>query len=144
VSTVLAHLKDAVRAILCADFKPVPSTRASSGKVHLEVWRSRGKRRAVGVELGHDTQVNFWVVRPFGLPKTLPASVERVDKQPKGRSRTDAAGKGAKSNLSACEEFRITPIPRLETRSLEDARVILDHVRGWPGLFEPEILTSSP
>ncbi|SDY85814.1 hypothetical protein [Citreimonas salinaria] len=130
MSTVIADLKDAVRATLRADFEPIPSVRANSGKVHLEVWRSRGKRRAVGVELGHDTQVNFWVVRPFGLPKTLPASVERVDKQPKGRLWTDAEGKGANSNLSAYEEFRGNPIARLEVRSIEDAHVILDHLRG--------------
>lgn len=130
MSTPFADLKDAVRAILRADFEPIPSVRANSGKVHLEVWRSRGKRRAVGVELGHDTQVNFWVVRPFGLPKALPASVERVDKQPKGRAWTDAEGKGANSNLSAYEEFRNSPIARLEVRSIEDARVILDHLRG--------------
>ncbi|MCP1168932.1 hypothetical protein [Limimaricola litoreus] len=130
MSTSLADLKDAVRAILRADFEPIPSARANSGKVHLEVWRSHGKRRAVGVEIGHDSQVNFWVVRPFGLPKALPASVERVDKQPKGRVWTDAEGKGANSNLSAYEEFRSNPIARLEVRSIEDARVILDHLRG--------------
>ncbi|MBN7787563.1 hypothetical protein JYP51_21755 [Ponticoccus gilvus] len=130
MSTVISDLKDSVRAILRADFEPIPSARASSGKVHLEVWRSRGKRRAVGVELGHDTQVNFWVVRPFGLPKALPASVERVDKQPKGRAWTDAEGKGANSNLSAYEEFRNSPLARLEVRSIEDAHVVLDHLRG--------------
>jgi hypothetical protein len=129
VSTLIADLKDTVRAILRADFEPVPSARANSGKVHLEVWRSKSKRRAVGVELGRDTQVNFWVVRPFGLPKDLPASVERVDKQPKGRAWTDTDGKGANSNLSAYEEFRNSPIARLEVHSIEDARVILDHLR---------------
>jgi hypothetical protein len=130
VSTSITQLKDAVRAILRADFEQIPSARANSDKVHLEVWRSRSKRRAVGVEIGHDTQVNFWVVRPFGLPKVLPTSVERVDKQPKGRSWTDAGGKGANSNLSAYEEFRNSPIARLEVRSIEDARVILDHLCG--------------
>lgn len=129
MSTLIADLKDTVRAILRADFEPVPSARANSGKVHLEVWRSKSKRRAVGVELGRDTQVNFWVVRPFGLPKDLPASVERVDKQPKGRAWTDTDGKGANSNLSAYEEFRNSPIARLEVHSIEDARVILDHLR---------------
>jgi hypothetical protein len=130
VSTSIADLKDAVRAILRADFEPVPSARANSGKVHLEVWRSRSKRRAVGVEIGHDTQVNFWVVRPLGLPRILPVSVGRVDKQAKGSTWTDTDGKGANSNLSAYEEFRNRPIARLEVRSIEDARVILDHLRG--------------
>lgn len=130
MSTEIVDLKGVVRAILRADFDPVPPVRASSGQVHLEVWRSRGKRRVVGMEIGHDTQVNFWVVRPFGLPKALPPSVERVDKQPKGRVWTDAEGKGANSNLSAYEEFRSSPIARLEVRSIEDARVILDHLRG--------------
>ena len=130
MSASIAELKDAVRAILRADFEPVSSARANSGMVHLEVWRSRGKRRAVGIEIGHDTQINFWVVRPFGLPKDLPASVERVDKQPKGRAWTDTDGKGANSNLSAYEEFRNSPIARLEVRSIEDARAILDHLRG--------------
>lgn len=123
----ITDLKNAIRAILRQDFEPVPSARANSGKVHLKVWRTLRKRRAVGVEMGHDTQVNFWVVRPFGVPKALPASVERVDKQPKGRVWTDENGKGANSNLSAYEEFRNNPIARLEATSIADARVILDH-----------------
>ena len=124
----ITDLKNAIRAILRQDFEPVPPARANSGKVHLEVWRSRGKRRAVGLEMGHDTQVNFWVVRPFGVPKALPESVERVDKQPKGRVWTDESGKGANSNLSGYDDFRTKPISRLEVKSLADARVILDHL----------------
>jgi hypothetical protein len=126
----ISNLKNAIRAILRQDFEPVPPARANSGKVHLEVWRSVRKRRPVGVEIGHETQVNFWVVRPFGVPKTLPASVERVDKQPKGRAWTDENGMGANSNLNAYEEFRNNPIVRLEVKSLADARGILDHLAG--------------
>ena len=128
MSDDITDLKNAVQAILQRDFEPIPSPRASSGRVHLEVWRGRGKRRAVGVELDHAGQVNFWVVRPFGLPKDLPASVERVDKQPKGRGWTDTHGKGANSNLGAYDEFHNKPITRLEVKTLADARVILDHL----------------
>ena len=126
----ISNLKNAIRAILRQDFEPVSSARANTGKVHLEVWRSLRKRRAVGVEMDHEGQVNFWVVRPFGVPKALPASVERVDKEPRGRAWTDENGMGANSNLSAYEEFRNNPIARLEVKSLADARVILDHLAG--------------
>jgi hypothetical protein len=124
----ISNLKNAIRAILRQDFESVPSARADSGKVHLEVWRSLRKRRAVGVEMDHGGQVNFWVVRPFGVPTALPPNVERVDKQPKGRIWTDESGKGANHNLSAYDEFRTKPIARLEVKSLADARVILDHL----------------
>lgn len=122
-------LKTFIRAALRAGFEPVPSVRAASGKVHLEVWRSRsGRGYPVGLEMGHDSMVNYWVTRPFGLPPNLPPTVERTDKQPKGREWTGADGDGANSNLSAYEEFRTKPIARLAVRSADDARLILEHL----------------
>ncbi len=125
----IEDLKGFIRATLREGFEPVPSARASSGKVHLEVWRSRsGRRYPVGLELRHDNVVNLWVARPFGIPQNLPPTVERTDKQPTGRIWTDANGDGANSNLSAYEEFRTKPIARLGVRSEADARLILEHL----------------
>lgn len=128
MSDSIAQVKDTVRAILRAGFDSVPSATPNSDRVHLEVWRNHSRRKAVGVEMDHDTQVNFWVVRPLGLPPVLPATVERVDKQPNGRGWISADGKGANSNLSAYDEFRTRPIARLEVKSVKDARLILDHL----------------
>ena len=103
----------------------VPPKRASSGKVHLEVWRTPGKGRPIGLEMGHDGLVNLWLVA-LNVPKELPDHIELTKKVPKGREWTDAAGDGANSNLSAYDEFRTKPIVRLKVRSVEDARLVLE------------------
>ena len=127
----VVRLKQAVRAILREGFEQVQSARADSGKVHLEVWSSRSRARAVGLEMGHDTQVNFWVVRPLGIPASLPPTVERHDKDPKGpRTWIGADGKGANSNLGGYDAFRTRPLARLEVRTEDDARIILGHLMG--------------
>ena len=117
--------KPSIREFLRQEFEAVPAKRATSGKVHLEVWRTPEKRRPVGVEMGHEGQVNFWLVR-LNMPKYLPDSILVVMKEPKGRVWTDATGDGANSNLSAYDEFRTKPIVRLAVASIEDARFVLE------------------
>ena len=125
MSGQVAELKSFVRAFLRQNMEPVPPQRANSGKVHLEVWRSPGKRRPVGLELDHDAHVNFWLVR-MNVPQSLPVSITAVQKEPKGRGWTDAEGDGANSNLSSYDEFRTKRITRLAVTSIDDARVVLE------------------
>ena len=125
MSGIPSLLKPSIREFLRQEFEAVPPKRATSGKVHLEVWRSPRNRRPVGVEMGHEGLVNFWLVR-LNMPKNLPDSVSVATKEPKGREWTDAAGDGANSNLSAYEEFRTKPIARLAIVSVEDARFVLE------------------
>ena len=121
----MAELKSYVRGFLRQHMEAVPPQRATSGKVHLEVWRSPGKRRPVGLEMDHDAHVNLWLVR-MNVPQSLPASVAVVQKEPKGRGWTDATGKGANSNLSGYDEFRTKRITRLAVQSVDDARIVLE------------------
>jgi hypothetical protein len=121
----MAELKSYVRGFLHQHMEAVPPQRATSGKVHLEVWRSPGKRRPVGLEMDHDAHVNLWLVR-MNVPQSLPASVAVVQKEPKGRGWTDAEGDGANSNLSSYDEFRTKRITRLAVTSIDDARIVLE------------------
>lgn len=123
VPALKAHVRDMLRD----GFHEVPAARPSSGKVHLEVWEAR-PGRAVGLEMDHDAQVNFWVTR-LNVPSDLPTTIGRNDKQPRGRVWTDEAGRGANSNLSAYEAFRSKPITRLEVTTEADARAILEHLK---------------
>ena len=125
MSQEIAELKAFVRAFLRQNMEAVPPQNPSSGKVHLEVWRSPGKRRPVGLEMDHDAFVNLWLVR-MNVPQSLPASVAVVQKEPKGRGWTDAEGKGANSNLSGYDEFRTKRITRLAVQSVDDARIVLE------------------
>ena len=121
----MAELKSYVRGFLRQHMEAVPPQRATSGKVHLEVWRSPGKRRPVGLEMDHDAHVNLWLVR-MNVPQSLPASVAVVQKEPKGRGWTDAEGDGANSNLSSYDEFRTKRITRLAVTTIDDARTVLE------------------
>lgn len=121
----MAELKSYVRGFLRQHMEAVPPQRATSGKVHLEVWRSPGKWRPVGLEMDHDAHVNFWLVR-MNVPQSLPASVAVAQKEPKGRGWTDAEGDGANSNLSSYDEFRTKRITRLAVTSIDDARIVLE------------------
>lgn len=123
----VAATKACVRALLNNRFERVAPNRPESRGVHLEVWRVRGRERAVGIEFDHDAVVNFWVTR-LNVPRELPPSVTRADKAPKGRGWTDDQGNGANSNLSAYDQFRTKPISRLGVRTSEDAKLILDHL----------------
>jgi hypothetical protein len=125
MSQEIAALKAFIRAFLRENMEPVPPQRATSGKVHLEVWRSPGRRRPVGLEMDHDAHVNLWLVR-MNVPQSLPASVGIFQKEPKGRGWTDAAGDGANSNLSSYDEFRTKRITRLAVSSIDDARIVLE------------------
>jgi hypothetical protein len=125
VSQVNDELKTFIRAFLRKNMEAIPPQRAGSGKVHLEVWRSPVKRKPVGLEFGHDAHVNLWLVST-NVPRSLPATVVAVQKDPDGRGWTDSEGKGANSNLSSYEEFRTKRITRLAVNSIEDARIVLD------------------
>ncbi|MFX4300256.1 hypothetical protein [Pseudosulfitobacter pseudonitzschiae] len=127
MSETITDLKGAVRAFLRAHAQPVPAKTATSGKVHLEVWHVGPRRRALGVELGHQGLVNFWVT-PLNIPQGMPSSVEVVRKTPKGKEWIDANDDGANSNLSSYDDFRTRPITRLGVTRIEDARAILDHL----------------
>jgi hypothetical protein len=121
----IAALKTYVRAFLRQNMEAVLPVRATSGKVHLEVWRSPGKRRPVGLEMNHDALVNLWLVR-MNMPQSLPASIATVHKEPKGRGWTDSAGDGANSNLSSYEEFRTKRMTRLAVTTIDDMRIVLE------------------
>lgn len=123
----IESLKGALRARLRREFNEIASARDGTRKAHLEVWESKRGGRVVGVEFDHTDRVNLWLTR-LGLPRNLPSTVERTDKEPKGRGWTDAQGDGANSNLSAYKQFVTRPITRLSVRNIAEATAILDHV----------------
>ncbi|PWE53666.1 hypothetical protein DEM27_24280 [Metarhizobium album] len=127
-TTDIENLKGALRMRLRRDFVEVSSARDTSRKAHLEVFESKRGGRALGVEFGHLDRINFWVVR-LGMPRDLPPTIERVDKEPNGsRSWTDANGDGANSNLSGYKQFATKPIARLAVKTLDEAVLVLDHL----------------
>lgn len=125
--TAIDELKGALRVRLRRDFVEVPSARDASRKAHLEVWESKRGGRAIGIEFGHSDRVNLWLTR-LGMPRDLPPSIQRIDKEPKGRAWIDAAGDGANSNLSAYKQFVTRPIARLGVRTIDEAALVLDHL----------------
>lgn len=127
MSSEIEDLKRFVYSVLRSRFDPVPSRSERSGRVHLEVWSGKERSRPVGVEFDHADRVNFWV-RTSGDVPALPPSIERTDKEPKGRGWTDANGKGANSNLSSYDEFRTRRITRLGVSAEADARIVLEHL----------------
>lgn len=54
------------------------------------------------------------------MPRDLPPTIERVEKEPKGsRTSIDGNGNGAKSNLSGYKQFaNRDPLPALKSRQL--------------------------
>lgn len=126
-TTEIENLKGALRARLRRDFNEVPSARDTSRKAHLEVWESKRSSRVIGVEFDHADRVNLWVTS-LGMPRDLPPSIERADKEPKGRGWTDARGDGANSNLSAYRQFVTRPVARLGVKTLDEAALVLDHL----------------
>lgn len=123
----IGALKVFIRQVIAeTGMSEVPPKRANSGKVHLEVWKARNGR-AFGLEMGHDSLVNLWLVSMY-VPKTLPQSVLVTKKVPKGREWTDPEGKGANSNLSAYDEFRTKPVSRLAITTAEDVRCVLEAI----------------
>lgn len=123
----VSTLKMFIRQVIAeTEMLEVPPKRANSGKVHLEVWKTKNGR-AVGLEMGHDSLVNLWLVSMY-VPRTLPQSVLLTRKVPKGREWTDQEGKGANSNLSAYDEFRTKPVSRLAVTTVEDARCVLEAI----------------
>ena len=127
MSDDIAVLKAFIRTFVRENLEPVPPQLATSGKVHLEVWRSPEKQRPLGLEMDHDGQVILWLVR-MNVPRVLPETIIAMLKEPKNKGWTDAAGKGANSNLSSYVEFRTKRITRLAVQSIQDARFILEHL----------------
>lgn len=124
----IAALKQSVRSLLRGAFDPVPPARETSRQVYLEVWRtSRGRTRAVGLEMGHADLVNLWVTT-MNVPVNLPPSVLRTDKVWDRDRWTDAGNDGANSNLKSYDDFRGKKITRLGVKTLDDARMILEHL----------------
>lgn len=134
MTDTIADLKSFIRAQLNANCDPVPPKTATSQQVHLSVWTTRGRRRAIGVELDHKDRVNLWVVSMYAPPST-PDTVDVAKKVWKGSAWQDKApdparqGRdGANSNLKGYDEFRTKPITRMGIQSIDDARAILDHL----------------
>ncbi|WP_417271112.1 hypothetical protein [Celeribacter sp.] len=134
MTDTISDLKAFVRAQLSAHCDQVPSKTATSKMVHLSVYTTRGRRRALGVELDHEDRVNLWVVSMYA-PTSPPPSVAVTKKVWKGSAWTnkypDPARKGrdgANSNLKGYDEFRTKPITRFGIQSIEDARAILGHL----------------
>ena len=127
MSETIEDVKQEVCSFLKKHCKSIPAQRASSGRVHLEVWITNTRSRALGVEFDHDNVVNLWVTR-MNVPSTLPPTIQAIDKEPKGRVWTDDEGRGANSNLSSYDVFRTRQITRLGVSSVEDAMLVLDHL----------------
>jgi hypothetical protein len=125
MSEDISALKTFVRAFVRLNLEPVAPQLATSGKVHVDVWRSPEKQRPVGLELDHADHVNLWLVR-MNVPRILPETVVAALKEPKNKGWTDDAGKGANSNLSSYVEFRTKRITRLTVSTIDDARFILE------------------
>ncbi|PYC48182.1 hypothetical protein DI396_04005 [Litorivita pollutaquae] len=129
-----AELKSFIRAQLSANCDPVPPKTATSQQVHLEVWTTRGRRRAIGAELGQKDRVNLWVISMYA-PTSPPITVEVAKKVWKGAGWQDKepdpvrkGRDGANSNLKGYDEFRTKPITRLGIQSIDDARKIFEHL----------------
>ena len=116
------------------DIEQVPPKKASSQQVHLTVWRTRSKGRPIGLESGHASILNLWLVS-MSVPNDLPEEVEVTKKVWKSGGWVDAehdparkGRDGANSNLKPFEEFNTRPITRLGIRRIEDAEMILERV----------------
>ncbi len=120
-----AALKVFVQSFLHANLEQMQPQSATSGKVHLEVWRTPQKRRTLGVEMGHDGLVNIWL-KALNVPRGLPPTIGVVKKRWTGGGWTDDARKGANSNLLGYEDFHTHPISRLAVSSIDDARTLLE------------------
>jgi hypothetical protein len=125
MSDDVTALKTFVRGFVRLNLEPVPPQLATSGKVHLDVWRSVEKQRPVGLELDHPDRVNLWLVR-MNVPRGLPETIQAALKEPKNKGWTDDAGKGANTNLSSYSQFRTKRITCLSVSTIEDARFVLE------------------
>jgi hypothetical protein len=120
-----AALKVYLRDFLRTHLEPVQPQSETSGKVHLEVWRSPQKRRTVGIEMEHDGLVTVRL-KSLNVPRDLPASIAVVRKTWTGRGWTDGARKGANTNLFGYEDFHTHTISRLAVTSIPEARHVLE------------------
>ncbi|SDF62277.1 HNH endonuclease signature motif containing protein [Rhodobacter capsulatus] len=123
-------VKALVHKVMQRDFDLVPTASGQGNRVHLEVWTHKATKLPIGLEMGHSTRINFWLVRS-DLPRDLPEGVTRTDKEPTGDGWTDAENDGANHNLKSYPQFARRPLTRLGIRSLDDAsRVLAAITRG--------------
>ncbi|MCT2538767.1 HNH endonuclease [Sedimentimonas flavescens] len=122
-------IKSITRKVMTRDFDLVPTASGQGNRVHLEVWSNKLTQLPVGLELGHSTLVNFWLLRS-DLPHNLPSGVTRADKEPTRDGWTDAENDGANHNLKHYRQFAGRPITRLGVRTVADAHQILNAITG--------------
>ena len=120
----IESVKSLVHEVMQRDFDLVPTASGQGNRVHLEVWTHKATKLPIGLEMGHSTLVNFWLVRS-DLPRDIPEGVTRTDKEPAAEGWTDAENDGANHNLKSYPQFARRPITRLGVRSLDDASRIL-------------------
>ena len=117
-------IKNLVREVMDRDFSMVPTPSGKGDRVHLEVWEHRRTGLPVGLEMGHSTLVNLWLVRS-DVPLDLPLSLRRTEKEPDGDGWTDAAGDGANHNLKHYRQFSGRPLTRVSLGGMREAEDVL-------------------
>ena len=130
MSEAIEDLKRQIRARLPRDFRPVPPSRETSQKKHLEVWQTAaGKTRFVGFEFGRTDFLNVWLAT-MNVPASLPDTIKRIDKIWEDGRFVGVGGdtSGANSNLKGYDAFRGKKVTRLAVTSLADAELILEHL----------------
>lgn len=120
-------IKDLVREVMARDFTMVPTPSGKGDRIHLEVWEHRNTGLPVGLEMGHSTLVNLWLVRS-DVPLDLPLSLRRTDKEPEGDGWTDSDGDGANHNLKHYRQFAGRPLTRIAISSLREAEDVLSRL----------------
>lgn len=99
---------------------------ASSGRVHLSVYRTTGGK-PLGIEFDKDTLQNLWL-RANDVPAHIPSSVKVTPKAWTGQDWASADGKGANSNLRGFVDFHGHDLIRLGVKTQADADGILTHI----------------
>lgn len=117
-------IKELVREVMTRDFTMVPTPSGKGDRVHLEVWEHRSTGLPVGLEMGHSTLVNLWLVRS-DVPLDLPLSLRRTEKEPEGDGWTDLDGDGANHNLKHYRQFSGRPLTRIAINTLREAEDVL-------------------
>ena len=105
---------------------PVTPKTATSGKVHLSVYRTK-TGKPIGVEFDKDTMQNIWV-RAADAPKITFPRAKKTEKQWTGFEWKSSDGKGANSNLTAYDDFLGHDLIRFGVKNEDDAIVILEHL----------------
>jgi hypothetical protein len=123
----IESIKALVRDVMERDFTMVPTPSGRGDRVHLEVWAHRRTGLPIGLEMGHSTMVNLWLVRS-DVPMDLPLTIPRINKEPDDDGWTDADGAGANHNLIHYRQFFGRPMTRLALTSLQEAQQVLSRL----------------